>query len=75
MLAGQDQESLRWPNRSRDTATCPNEERFVTEQSAKLFWPIFAADFSREWEQSLSIATSQNDPPPAAGRIDPVIAY
>ena len=36
---------------------------------AKLLGPIVAGDFSREREQSLSVASGQNQPPAVAARI------
>jgi len=45
------------------------QERFVTQDSTKLLWPIVAGDSSRQREQSLSVASSQNQPPAVAVRI------
>jgi hypothetical protein len=39
------------------------------QDSTKLLGPIVAGDSSRQREQSLSIASGQNQPPPVAVRI------
>jgi hypothetical protein len=42
------------------------QECFVNQDGAKLLWSIISGDFSRERQQSLSVAPGQNQPPAVA---------